>query len=137
MSNDLDGAFGTTRRTALWTLISVVAALGAFAWSAVWRDGSMRSWWSDVLVNIGATIALIVPAWFITSRLEERIQRTRDEVRQARVETNAQVDALTTQVGDVERRVAERLADVEQRVAERMQTVYEAFVERFEALSRS
>ncbi|MFE9206172.1 hypothetical protein [Micromonospora sp. NPDC007230] len=102
---------------------SVVALLAALFLTS---DG-LGQWSAGVLVNIGASVLLVVPVYLLNQRLDRRIERVR-------VETTSSVQELTERVETFEQEVERRIDDVAASVSSRLQEESRQDVAAFDAL---
>ncbi|MEU7171275.1 hypothetical protein ABZ949_07275 [Micromonospora tulbaghiae] len=105
------------------TVIGVGTLLAGFALTS---DG-IGDWTSGVLVNIGASVILVVPIYLLTKRLDERIERVGSE-------TQSSVRALADRVETFEQGVERRIDEVASSVASRLAQESRADAEAFDAL---
>ncbi|SCL38435.1 hypothetical protein GA0074692_5010 [Micromonospora pallida] len=113
----------------LATLASVAILLAALPFTS---DG-LGAWGAGVLVNIGASVLLVVPVYVLNRRLDNRIERAQDETRSS---VNALADRVSGFEKDVERRLEDVAKSVSARLAEEREQDRVAFDGLLEGASR-
>ncbi|WP_433530761.1 hypothetical protein ACQPYA_01035 [Micromonospora sp. CA-263727] len=111
----------------LWVGVATIAGIGTLLASLVLTSAGLAEWSAGLLVNLGAAVVLIVPVYFLTKRLDERIE-------QVGTETQASVQALADRVETFEHEVERRIDDVAATVASRLEQETGADAAAFEAL---
>ena len=107
----------------LATVVGILILLAAF-WLT---SDSPADWLAGTLVNVGASVVLIVPIYLLTKRLDERIGQFSSE-------TQASVRALADRVETFEQDVERRIEDIAGAVEERLEQERQADAAAFEAL---
>ncbi|MCW3813714.1 hypothetical protein ONA91_04475 [Micromonospora sp. DR5-3] len=93
----------------LWVVVATVAGIGTLLAALAMTSDGLGDWGAGVLVNIGASVLLIVPVYILTKRLDKRIERVGSETRSS---VQALADRVETFEQDVERRIEDVAASV-------------------------
>lgn len=88
----------------IWIPVVVVGLI--FIGGSAFVHEANSVWWQNLLLNLGTTVLLILPIYWITRRLEQRVNRKVDTA-------NTRIDDLSSTVADVETQVRniQELAD--------------------------
>lgn len=115
-----------------------VVGLALIAVSMIPGPGPDDAWLRDVLMTVGASIALFAPFYLLTRSLDRHLDQvateTAQQVVEARTEAQAATDELSGQVQALRTHVDERLADVADQVAARLDAEAAADTAAFDAL---
>lgn len=111
----------------LWVSIATVTGVGALLGGYVLTSDGIGNWTSGVLVNIGASVILVVPVYLLTKRLDQRIEQVGSE-------TQSSVQALADRVETFEQGVERRIDDIAASVTSRLAQESRADAEAFQAL---
>ncbi|MEU8152704.1 hypothetical protein AB0B94_03445 [Micromonospora sp. NPDC048986] len=114
-------------RRSLWVSIPTIAGIGTLLGAFALTSDGAGDWTAGVLVNVGASVILIVPVYLLSKRLDERIEQVGSE-------TQSSVQALTDRVETFEQDVERRIDDVAASVSARLLQESQADAAAFEAL---
>jgi hypothetical protein len=117
-------------RTDLVLTVATLGGLGTLFTALGLTHSGTREWGAGVLVNVGASILLVVPIYLLNRRLDNRIE-------EVRVETRSSVEALTDRVSSFEHDVERRLDDVAASVATRLEQERQQDIAAFDALANA
>ncbi|MEV4478758.1 hypothetical protein [Micromonospora coxensis] len=102
------------QRLDLVVALTTFGSLGALLAALAVTTEKAGEWAAGVLVNLGASVLLVVPVYLLNKRLDKRIERVR-------VETKSSVQALSDRVETFEHEVERRIDDISASVSSRLE----------------
>lgn len=91
-----------------WLYRAVPIIVGACLLFVSWRLGERWHWWSDALMTVGASLALVSPLLWITKGMEAKTTKKIDDLRH---EVEEDVASLRRSVSDSQKYVLEKLRE--------------------------
>jgi uncharacterized coiled-coil protein SlyX len=108
------------------SVILVVVGLGLLVLS--WSLPQSESWWAGVLVEIGATVMLLVPLLLLTGLVERQFRGVREaqaEIEASQAHTSVRIEQLAADVAETREQISRTREELAQTMRERLSRVAE------------